>query len=250
MKPVKPELEMIHIQSTPEELWPEFTTWFAARVADTLRTQDSFHIAIPGGQTPEALFRYLAGPAGDSIPWDKIHFWWTDERVVLPTDSRSNFMMASRALLVPRRIPSEHIHRVKTELEMRRAAVLYAIELEDTLCRRFTSIPFLNLVLLGIGEDGHIASLFPHTEVEEPHPWSLLARHEDMYRISLPYEVIGAAASVAFLVIGERKSEIVHRIFHPAHGADEDLPAAILLRRRPDTAWFMDAAAGLSMTQE
>ena len=249
MKPVKPETSMIHMQSTSEQLWPEFTAWFAAQVEDALHTQDSFHVAIPGGQTPEALFRYLAGPGGDGIPWDRIHFWWTDERVVLPTDSRSNFMMASRALLVPRRIPDAHIHRVKTEMEMRRAAVLYAIELEDTLCRRFTSIPYLNLVLLGIGEDGHIASLFPHAEVEEPHPWSLLAKHDDLYRISLPYEVIGAAARVAFLVVGSRKSEIVKRIFNPERGADEDLPAAILLRRRPDITWFMDAAAGLTVNE-
>jgi len=234
----------IYKQSSLVELWSDFTNWLNSEITEALKTQDSFHIAIPGGQTPESLFLYLAGPDGDALPWERIHFWWTDERVVPPSDSRSNYAMASRALLLPRKIPMEHIHRVQTELEVRRCAVLYAIELEDTLCRRCTSVPFLDLVVLGIGEDGHIASLFPHADVEEPHPWSVIAKHEGLLRISLPYEVIGASSRVAFLATGSRKQMIVDRIFHPVNGVDEDLPAAILYRRRPDAIWFLDGAAG------
>lgn len=245
----KPENTMqpqIHVQQGLDDLWRDFSSWFSAQVKEALLSQDFFHMAIPGGLTPETLFTYLAGPGGDSIPWNRIHFWWTDERVVPPTDSRSNFRMASRALFMPRRIPEEQIHRVKAELDPRRAAVLYAIELEDTLCRRFTSIPFFDLVLLGVGEDGHIASLFPNAAVEEPHPWSIIAKHEELLRISLPYEVIGASSRIAFLVTGTRKREVVQRVFHPLNGADEDLPASILYRRRPDSVWFMDRSAGIS----
>jgi len=238
---------MNFVCKTNEQLWMTIAEWLGEQINESLKTQKRFHIAIPGGKTPELLYRYLAGPGGDCIPWEHVHIWWTDERVVPPTDSRSNYQMTYNALLGPRRIPSSQIHRVHTELEARRAAVLYAIELEDSLCRRFTSIPFFDLVLLGVGEDGHIASLFPHGEVEEPHPWSVMARYEGLQRISLPYEVIGAAARVAYLVTGERKKRIVSRVLRPQNGEDEDLPAAILNRRRPDMVWFMDMAAGYSM---
>jgi 6-phosphogluconolactonase len=100
------------------------------------------------------------------------------------------------------------------------------------------------MVLLGIGEDGHIASLFPQSEVEEPHPWSVIAKYDDLLRISLPYEVIGAATRVVFLATGIRKKSILNRIFHPLTGDDEDLPASLLYRHRPDAIWFLDGAAG------
>jgi 6-phosphogluconolactonase len=235
------------MQQSLNSLWGDFVAWFQVQIEAALVNQDYFHLAIPGGSTPEALFQFLAGPGGDVIPWNRIHFWWTDERYVPRFDSRSNFRMASEALLKPRNIPEEQIHCVKTENNEHRAAILYAIELEDTLCRRFTSIPFFDLVLLGVGEDGHIASLFPYGIVEEPHPWSVLAKHEGLTRISLPYEVIGASSRIAFLATGKRKNDIIKRVFFPKGGIDEDLPASILCRRRPDSVWFLDAAAGLSL---
>ena len=124
---------MNFICKTNDELWSAFAEWLATQMKESLRTKAIFHMAIPGGKTPESLFRYLAGPGGDKIPWDCLHIWWTDERVVPPTDSRSNYQMAYDSLLGARRIAPENIHRVHTELEPRRAAVLYAIELEDTL---------------------------------------------------------------------------------------------------------------------
>jgi 6-phosphogluconolactonase len=237
----------VHMQATLDGLWKDFVAWLLVQIDATLKNQDYFHWAIPGGSTPESLFRFLAGPEGDSIPWNRIHFWWTDERYVPIADVRSNYRMAFDALLQPRKIPDEQIHRVKTEFPEHRSAVLYAIELEDTLCRRFTSIPFFDLVLLGVGEDGHVASLFPHGSVEEPHPWSVIAKHDGVTRISLPYEVIGASSRIAFLATGKRKQEILKRVFRPLSGADEDLPVAILCRRRPDHVWFMDSAAGISL---
>ena len=81
----------IHIQPTIELLWQDFAEWFQAQILDAQKGgQEAFHMAIPGGQTPDSLFQYLAGPAGDKIPWDSIHFWWTDERCVPITDARSN----------------------------------------------------------------------------------------------------------------------------------------------------------------
>ncbi|HSQ41761.1 MAG TPA: 6-phosphogluconolactonase [Fibrobacteraceae bacterium] len=234
----------IHLHAQLEDLWRDFAQWLKSEMDETLQQQEFFHMAIPGGNTPAALFRYLASSEGDSIAWDRIHFWWTDERLVPITDSRSNYRMAAEALLSPRNIPATHIHRIQTELEPRRAAVLFAIELEDTLCRRFTSIPFFDLVLLGVGTDGHVASLFPGSDVEEPHPWSVLARKDGLSRVSLPYEVIGASSRLTFLVTGASKKAIVQRVFHPQTAEDKDLPASILCRRRPDQVWFLDAAAG------
>lgn len=239
----------IHVKTSLEELWQVFAEWLLVEIQTTLKKQELFHMAIPGGQTPEALFLYLASSAGERFPWDRIHFWWTDERMVSPQDDRSNYRMAAQALLVPRKIPGANIHRVKAELDARRAAVLYAIEIEAFLRRRFTRVPFFDLVLLGVGEDGHIASLFPRGQEESPHPWSVLTQHGEMLRISLPFEVIEASSRIAFLVTGARKKEIMQRIFHPLSGEAEDFPASILYQRRPDAHWFLDSFAALSKLQ-
>lgn len=235
--------ENLHVQESEERLWSHFVVWLKSQIDDVLDQQKYFHMAVPGGATPAGLFRYLASRSADHLPWDRIHFWWTDERCVEAQDPRSNYGMAQQELLNPRQIAPEQIHQIPGELEPSKAAVYYAIKMEDHLPRRASSIPYFDLVLLGVGQDGHTASLFPHTQVREPHPWAVLSQHDGMDRVSLPYDVITASTRVAFLVTGRHKSDVVKRIWMSRHEEQIELPAVHVFRKRPDVFWFMDQAA-------
>lgn len=172
-----------------------------AREIVALQGTAPFHLALSGGSTPEALYRRLA-----SESLDQVHAWFGDERCVAPDHADSNYGMAMRAWP----LPADRVHRMRGELEPDAAAYLYANELRSVFGD--FALPRFDLVLLGVGEDGHTASLFPGTTAtHETNKW-VVANHVpklDAWRITLTFPVLNAARRVWVLAVGGKKAPIV-----------------------------------------
>jgi 6-phosphogluconolactonase len=219
----------------------------ARAVADRGR----FTVALSGGSTPRRLYRLLSDVQASfraQIPWERTHVFFGDERHVPPDHPESNYRMAHEALLA--HVPAASVHRIQgEESDPARAAAAYEAEL-----RRFFELsdpgaapPQFDLVLLGLGPDGHTASLFPRSPaLEERRKWAVGVFVERLraHRITLTLSVINRAREVLFLVSGAEKAEALARVFAHATGA-EPLPAA---RVRPESGtllWIVDRAACL-----
>jgi 6-phosphogluconolactonase len=163
-------------------------------------------VALSGGSTPRRLFEVLAEPAFcDRVPWAQVHLFWGDERCVPPEHSASNYRMAREALLDRISIPEENIHRIRGELHPAQAAALYEAEIENDLG---TDRAF-DLVLLGMGTDGHTASLFPGSkalEERERKAIPVFAEHLGSWRVTMTLPVLNRARHVLFLVSGASKA--------------------------------------------
>jgi 6-phosphogluconolactonase len=195
-----------------------------------------FRAALSGGATPQAAYRLLSGELADRVRWSCCEFFFGDERCVPFGDRRSNFLAASESLLAPARVRPERVFRMEGELEPEEAARRY----EAVLCAAAGGVPVLDLVLLGIGEDGHTASLFPGTAaLEERRRWVVPseAPDEPRRRLTLTLPAINAARAVVFLVCGAAKAGAA-----ALARSGGDVPAA---RVRPEggLAWVLDRAA-------
>ena len=201
-------------------------------------------VCLSGGSTPRRLYEVLGvPPIATRLPWDDVHWFWGDERFVAPDHPDSNFRMVDEALLSIAPIPGDNIHPVPTQgMSLQEAAASYERLLknfygEDRLDARR---PLFDVTFLGLGEDGHTASLFPGTPaLEEQHRWVVPVEPRGLEpRISLTYPVLDSSRVVAFLVAGARKREIVAR----AMSGDRSLPAA-RVHAVGETIWFADSAA-------
>jgi 6-phosphogluconolactonase len=218
---------------------------FVALAGSASAQSGRFAVALSGGSTPRALYALLASAVyRKRIDWSRTHLFWGDERCVPPAHPESNFRMVRESLLSRLEIPAENIHRMAGEKEPEAAAADYEKEL-----RRFfnsTGLPRFDLILLGLGEDGHTASLFPgSTVVGENHRWvaPLYVERLKAYRLTLTLPVINAAAQVTFLVAGENKASIVKDLLAP--GADSSAyPAGRVKPSNGQLTWFItqDAA--------
>jgi 6-phosphogluconolactonase len=208
-----------------------------------------FDWALAGGSTPEALYRLLASTDYRArVDWSQVRFFWGDERCVPPDHADSNYRMARYALLETVSPPPENVHRMRGDLEPALAADRYQTELEVCFERRVgEGVPEFDLILLGMGGDGHTASLFPGTlGLDEARRWVVANRIEPLHstRLSLTFPVINAAAHVVFLVAGADKAErLAEAVSPPAAGA-EPLPAQRVRPRGEAPEWLVDAAAG------
>lgn len=216
---------------------------FAAAARDAVASRGVFRAVLAGGSTPRAVHERLATRSGRTrIDWKATRFFWGDERCVAPTDERSNYRMALETLLLPLRIPSDHVFRMRGEDEPRSAAGAY----EERLRREGGGrLPRFDFVFLGLGADGHTASLFPRTRALEERRagcaanW-VPARRE--WRMTLTYPVLNAARRVVFVVAGAEKKDPAGRILRRAPGW-RDLPAARVRPRRGSLLWLLDEAA-------
>ncbi len=201
-------------------------------------------VALSGGNTPKPLYERLAQePIKSRLPWDRAHFVLGDERFVPPSDPASNFGMASAAFLSHVPVPPQNVHPVETqgttpdEAAERYEAMLKRLYGSDTLS---PDRPLLDLTLLGLGDDGHTASLIPGQPVlEERRRWVAPVPHgREEQRITLTYPALNASAVVAFLVSGEGKREVLDRIL----SGDTTYPASHI-RPLGEVIWFVDRAA-------
>jgi len=208
-------------------------------------------VALSGGNTAHVVNRYLAGSRfRDSIPWNSVQLFWGDERCVPPDHSESNYGMVKKALIDCVRIPAANIHRIRGEDPPGEEAHRYAKEIQGFLGTENNGIPEFDWILLGMGEDGHTASLFPGGGlVEEDLGICGVARHPGtgQDRVTLTLPVLMKARRVTFLVIGEAKAEIISKI-HLSHGTDH-LPAARVRNGTGLVEWYLDAPAASLLTR-
>lgn len=175
-----------------------------------------FSVALSGGNTPRNIYSLLA--AQQNLPWEKIHIFFGDERHVPPQDADSNFRMASESLLSKVSIPQKNVHRVRAELDATVAAEDYAKQLEAFFRPASGKWPRFDLIFLGLGDDGHCASLFPGTDALQESTRLVVSNWVEKlqtFRITLTFPVLNHAAEVIFLVSGEKKADILSDIFKP-----------------------------------
>ncbi len=176
-------------------------------------------IAISGGSTPKAAFQLLADPGQPFLkrmPWEKLDLYWVDERTVPPDHPESNYRMTREAMLDRVPLKPEQIHRMEGELEPDVAASRYESLLRNTFRLEGAETPRFDLVQLGMGDDGHTASLFPHTEALHEMGRLVTANQvpqKDTWRVTLTWPVINQGSSVFFLIGGKNKAELVKEVF-------------------------------------
>jgi 6-phosphogluconolactonase len=222
---------------------------FVAQARKSL-TKGRFSVALAGGETPRSTYEHLArSPFLDRIPWDIVHFFWGDERWVPPSDPDSNERMARRTLLDHVPVPDDQIYPIyQAQVTAQDAAWGY-----DGLLRKFfAGEPHLfDLVLLGLGENGHTASLFPHTPVlQEQSRWvgPVYLPEQHVLRVTLTPGAINRSALVVFLVSGTRKADILKQVLEGAH-QPEQWPAQIIQPRNGNVVWLVDEAAASRLAE-
>jgi 6-phosphogluconolactonase len=219
--------------STPADLARAAAESFKTQALEATVARGRFTVALSGGSTPKAVYEALATLEG--VPWAQTHVFWGDERVVPPTDERSNYRMALEALLKHVPVPEAQVHRIRGELEPGEAAA----DLRQQLEAMFGSDLVFDLAHLGLGPDGHTASLFPatpdlETDASVVQTFPTPGLEPQVPRVSLSLRVINAARVKQFFVTGSSKRPILERI-----NSGEDLPA----RRVQGAEWWLDAEA-------
>jgi 6-phosphogluconolactonase len=235
----------VKIFDTPADLAGNFAAYLAENINNFAKKKKQFTIAVSGGSTPELLFSILGDRYADTIPWEYVQLFWGDERCVPPESIESNYGMVRRKLLDFLRIPYSNVHRIKGENDPEMEAERYAGEISANTAYR-DELPAFDLVMLGVGEDGHTASIFPDNmsilysdkicEVVS-HPRS------GQRRITLTGSVINNADNVVFLVTGSNKAEIIRKIIEKDKSA-VNLPAFNIAPVRGILKWFVDKDAG------
>lgn len=197
-----------------------------------------FHLALSGGSTPLDFFRYWVDHP-HAVPLQHVHFWWVDERCVPPDDSRSNFRNAQESLLGPLGVAISHIHRMPGELAAEQAAFQYGSEILSRVPCAPSGVPQFDFLLLGMGPDGHFASVFPDSLVRDIAGGVGISRSPDgLERITLTEATLCAARAGAFLVTGIGKKNLMDAMTRGESSVME-LPAARYTQKRPDVPWFV-----------
>lgn len=232
----------VHVAADPAAVAADVTGWLRQRIATGRTAADRFSIALSGGSTPRVLFDDLAGHADDRrLDWTAWEVYYADERACPPTDERSNHHLALTHLLSRVPIDPGRVHRMEADRDdLGAAAAEYSQLLAATLRAGPGGAPRLDVILLGLGENGHTASLFPGDPVlDVVDRWAARSRadYEPYDRVTLTYPTINAAAAVAFMVTGAGKRQAF------ADVAAGTAPAARVTPRDGELHWFLDRAA-------
>jgi 6-phosphogluconolactonase len=237
----------IHTFTDAQELTRAAAGLFLEVGKQAIAERNRFLVALSGGSTPKALYSILANDKyAQQLNWSKVHFLFGDERSVPPTHADSNFAMANAILFSPLHIPSAQIHRMRGEDPPETAAAQY----ETTLRHLTTAVPGqwprLDLVLLGMGDDGHTAT----TALAEQTRWVVpgTSPQGTRARVTLTLGVINHASVILFLVAGRNKAAVVRRVLEQRPGDPGPYPAALI---RPETGrllWYLDRAAASELT--
>ncbi len=232
----------VRIFETPKKVYKAIAKEIVKHAQKT--NQPRFDIALSGGNSPKGLFKKMSKKYRDLIPWDRIHFWWGDERCVSPHDAESNYKMTVDYLLSKINIPKENIHRIKGERSPVEEAQRYSEEITLNLNSR-NEIPVFDLIILGMGGDGHTASIFPNQmELLNSDKICEVALHPNsgQKRITLSGRVINNANRIFFLVTGENKAIRISEIMNDTDAAKQ-LPAYHIAANSGRLIWFLDDAA-------
>lgn len=240
-------MKNITIYDKVEELNSAAAELFAQQVKQAVVNRGCCHVVLAGGETPRKIYELLAEkPYCETLPWENIHIYWGDERCVPATDPLSNQLMARQAFLSKVPIPEENIHPISYNGSPEEAAKQYESYLQSAFGEK---MPQFDLVLLGMGNDGHTASLFPHTDVLAVQEKGVRAVHlaaQDMYRISLTAPLLNAARNIAILVAGVNKSQVLLEVMEGPED-NKRLPVQLIKPVSGDLYWLLDAAAGAKL---
>jgi 6-phosphogluconolactonase len=242
------DMILFKVFPTPEDLAKAAAEEFASEIQKRSGRKSGFTAAISGGNTPRLLFSVLAEKYSDRIKWTNVNLFWVDERCVGPGDPESNFGMTEKALLRKVGIPPGNVFRMIGEADPQQEAVRYS-EVISSSVRRRKGLPCFDLILLGMGEDGHTASIFPGNDnLMSSDKLCETAVHPvtKQKRITLTGKVINNAKSVFFLVTGKNKAGIVEEIFRNNAGVQK-YPAAQIKPVSGNTTWLLDSEAGMSV---
>jgi 6-phosphogluconolactonase len=241
----------IRILTTPQELFSAAAEEVIHAATDAVAARGRFTIALSGGSTPKSLFNLLATNARTTLPWDKMFFFWGDERHVPPTDPDSNYRMADEAMLSKIPVKPENIFRIPAENP---DAAVAADAYEKTLQKFFSlqpaQFPRFDLILLGMGPDGHTASLFPGSAGLQEQSRLVIANWVEKFkthRLSFTYPVLNAAATVAFLVSGTDKAPALHEVLESDAPGDQ-YPAKVVHPTDGKLIWLIDRAAASQLS--
>jgi 6-phosphogluconolactonase len=241
---------MIWVYDDPEALSHAAAGFFVQRARQAAQDKGWFSVALSGGHTPQRTYELLASePYRERVAWGQVHVFWGDERCVPSDDPRSNAHMARQALLDHVPIPAAQIHPIDCDQEPRLAAARY----EDLLRGFFADEPpRFDFVFLGLGENGHTASLFPSTPVlEEQERWvsDVTVAEQDLHRLTLTAPVINWAAVVVFLVAGASKASVLRDVLQ-GQPDPRRLPAQLVRPKDGNLYWFVDREAGALLSRQ
>ncbi len=217
--PYKPEIVVV---SNPEELSLRAAEEFIRRSEESIREKGCFAVALSGGSTPKELYRLLAdNRCSNRVTWERVNLFWSDERCVPPDHIKSNYRMVRELLIDQVPIPKGNIYRMPAELDDHaRAAMEYTQALKAFFHLKAGEFPRFDLILLGMGDDGHTASLFPHTPALDDTASLVSANYiEELgeYRLTLTVPLINRAAHVIFLISGKSKAAILSDVVEGAY---------------------------------
>ena len=241
---------MIHVFSDYEALSQASAEMFVDLADQAINSNGRFSVALSGGNTPHRLYEILAAdPFCEKVHWEAVHVFWSDERCVPTNDPRSNSLMARQALLSHVPVPANQIHPILGDLPVALAASHYETTLRDCF---ETHPPVFDLILLGLGDNAHTASLFPHTSVlDEKERWvdNVYVAEQSMYRVTLTAHLINRAKAVIFLVSGAEKAEALRNVLEGAYHPHE-YPAQLIRPNGSHPIWLVDKAAAHKLIPE
>jgi 6-phosphogluconolactonase len=234
---------MIEVYANSQELARGAAEYFVARSGEAVAQKGFFTVALSGGSTPKVLYQLLADanePFRTQVPWSRIHFFWSDERHVPPDHPESNYRMTREAMLAHVPVPESNVHRVLSENPNADEA---AKDYEQTLLQLTKqTLPQLDLILLGLGPDGHTASIFPGSEVLHETkrlvaaPW---VEKFNTHRITMTLPLLNNGAAVLFLVSGAEKAGIVKQVLD----GPKQYPAQFVQPTHGQLLWMLDKDA-------
>jgi 6-phosphogluconolactonase len=225
---------------------------FAERVEQAAKTRGVARVAISGGSTPQATFKLLADPAQPflaTIPWDKLELYWVDERCVPPDHPESNYGVCRDLLLSKVPIPAANVHRMEGELDPEEAASRYESVLRNTMKLEGAESPAFDLIGMGMGPDGHTASLFPHTDGLNEIGRLVIANHvpqKDTWRISLTWPVINQGSEVVFEITGPGKADVLAEVLTGPRDP-ERLPSQLIRPSNGKLLFLLDETAAAQL---
>jgi len=240
----------IRVLTTPQELFAAAAEAVAQLAVEAVAERGRFTLALSGGSTPKSLYTLLATNARTSLPWDRMFFFWGDERHVPPNHPDSNYRMANEAMLSKVPVPADNVFRIKAENADAAAA---AQEYELTLRRFFreeSGVPNFDLILLGMGPDGHTASLFPGTAALQENSRLVVANWVEKlktHRLSFTFPVLNAARCVLFLVSGIDKAAVLKTVLED-DVPGEQYPAKLVRPSAGKLIWMLDRGAASALS--
>ena len=234
-----------HIFDKDQDLLLAYTVYFIEKARKYIAEKGVFNVVLSGGSSPKKFYELLTSPEfKDKIEWEKVNFFFGDERYVPAHDPQNNALMAEKALFNPLQISKSQIFKVDTSIPPNEAAKKYLA----TITAHFNNRPVhFDLVLLGLGDNAHTASLFPFTDVlheKKPSVSAVYLKEESVYRITMTAPLINQSKHIAYLVFGENKAKAVLQVIKGDDNADQ-FPAQLINPENGDIHWFLDKKAAM-----